>query len=864
VSNLIFPNRVTNGYLRFQKIIFIDASSQQQIQDDLETAIRSEGPEFSSATWKDAVAYLSDQKGWILFFDNADELNHELKEYLPNSPHGSIIITTRDQYNKIHAPYCAINAEKLNLPEALEMLHSVSGISPRSNDSSIAIVNELGLLALAVTQAGAYISHTQQIDTYLSVFHKHRNQLLQDGAVNDGNYNGSVYTTFSMSFKILPSRSIDFMKICAFFHHSLIPRLLFENSVKSHFFSPILAERYPPWEYTEKIISNLKGVFGSEWDDHEFKTLLDPIFRSSLMTASIDGRGQTFYNFHPLVQSYIRDLRMKEDRELYTPSAGQILLVGVSDWSHERVDLHWQLVPHINNLPIEVRDAHAMYSCTFAVALMGNKDRKLRYHCLDRLKVIQFIEGHTYRGILDEILSALNTQDLLESLESVRRKHWVLLVETLGPVHPDTIVAMKKLVDTLQDLGRLQEAEEIWQMVPMLLDAPARKYTGIGPAEDKLTLTIEYAHEILMLWQEIPGPQDPYIIYSVEDIVTSLRENGHPEEAEKIQREIVRILIEYQGLEKYSTIQSMEMLVIILTHRGQLEEAENIQREVVRLWKESQDPRDYFWADEAMRVLLGILKSRGKREEAMKLRVELVELWKKNEVLQDELEHFSLENFVSILWHERLLEEAERIQRVIIELQKERHGLRDVQTITAMWGLAEILDENVQLKEAEQAYTDIVGLLIEIEGPQSDNTTSATELLATVAHRRCLLGDAGQDPITWRRKLQCAHIKFRSGLITGPRSLLYILVEILALNFSITRLLMIIRANMIRNHIETARKGTKIVRVRTKAVRVRVKSVRIRNKKHISLPTSSPRLEAKNLHNLTKGPNKMLHRMPLY
>jgi hypothetical protein len=242
---------------------------------------------------------------------------------------------------------------------------------------------------------------------------------------------------------------------------------------------------------------------------------------------------------------------------------------------------------------------------------------------------------------------------------------------------------------------------------------------------------------------------------------------------------------------------------------------------------------------------------------------------KKNEVLQDELEHFPLENFVSNLWHERLLEEAERIQRVIIELQKERHGPQDVQTITAMWGLAEILDENGHLKEAEQAYADIVGLLIEIEGPQSDNTTSATESLAAVAHRRCLLGDAGQDPITWRRELQCARIKFRSGLITGlitgPWSLLYILVEILALTFSITRLLMIIRANMIRNHIETARKGTKMVRVRTKAVKVRVKSVRIRNKKHISLPTSSPRLiEAKNLHILTKGPNKMLQCMPLY
>ncbi|PVF90833.1 hypothetical protein CPB86DRAFT_551855, partial [Serendipita vermifera] len=70
---------------KFTNIVFIDASSQKQIEADLETAIRSVGPEWSEATWQQAVAYLCGQKGWLLFFDNADSPELRLEDYLPNS-----------------------------------------------------------------------------------------------------------------------------------------------------------------------------------------------------------------------------------------------------------------------------------------------------------------------------------------------------------------------------------------------------------------------------------------------------------------------------------------------------------------------------------------------------------------------------------------------------------------------------------------------------------------------------------------------------------------------------------------------------------------------------------------------------------
>ncbi|CCA69904.1 related to LipA and NB-ARC domain protein-Aspergillus clavatus, partial [Serendipita indica DSM 11827] len=69
---------------RFTRVIFVDASSQTQIEADLERSIRSLGAEYNKMTWKDAVAYLGGkERGWLLFIDNADSPDLNLRPYLP-------------------------------------------------------------------------------------------------------------------------------------------------------------------------------------------------------------------------------------------------------------------------------------------------------------------------------------------------------------------------------------------------------------------------------------------------------------------------------------------------------------------------------------------------------------------------------------------------------------------------------------------------------------------------------------------------------------------------------------------------------------------------------------------------------------
>ncbi|PVF91289.1 hypothetical protein CPB86DRAFT_719725, partial [Serendipita vermifera] len=299
---------------KFTNIVFIDASSQKQIEADLETAIRSVGPEWNEATWQQAVAYLSGEKGWLLFFDNADSPELRLEDYLPNSSCGAVLIATRNRECTSYASDSHIQVGEMSEIQAVDLLHKVANVHPLSNDASIAIVKELGMLALAITQAGAYIYKTRQLGLYLGIFRKHRVERMREASLKGRNYDGSTYTAFDLSFKLLPESAKEAMKIFAFLHHSRIPQALFKKSIDNHFRSYVDIEEYPPIPKMERLISDLEDIFSSGWDDSVFHELIDPILQGSLIDQFTDNHEQTFYNVHPLVQTYVQDLLVPADK----------------------------------------------------------------------------------------------------------------------------------------------------------------------------------------------------------------------------------------------------------------------------------------------------------------------------------------------------------------------------------------------------------------------------------------------------------------------------------------------------------------------------------------------------------------------
>jgi hypothetical protein len=97
------------------------------------------------------------------------------------------------------------------------------------------VVKELGYLALAIVQAGAYICKTQYgLDHYLKMYHEFCGNLLEeycDEVHKMDDYKWTVYTTWTMSFDRLNEKAVKFLQLCAFFHHDGISELIFQNTV---------------------------------------------------------------------------------------------------------------------------------------------------------------------------------------------------------------------------------------------------------------------------------------------------------------------------------------------------------------------------------------------------------------------------------------------------------------------------------------------------------------------------------------------------------------------------------------------------------------------------------------------------------
>ncbi|KAG8779610.1 hypothetical protein FRC16_003375 [Serendipita sp. 398] len=373
---------------KYNRIIVIDASSQEHIEADLETAIRSVGPQYSKATWKDAVAYLSGEKGWIMLFDNADQPDLQLDEYLPNSNHGAILVTTRNRECVAYALDSHFQVGEMTESEAVDLLHSVGKITPSSNMASVAIVREVGMWALAITQAGAYIFKSRRLDKYLATFRKHRDKLMREASLKGRNYKGSTYTAFDLSFGLLPKEAQEFMKVCAFLHHSAIPEALFEESTGSGFQTYTMMKSCPPPDSDKTTISRLKDIFGLEWDDDSFRTLIDSVARGSLVD-SFANDNEVFYNIHPLVQTYVQDRLGQSDKVQYAMLAGQLLLGAIRPLKDTSNVWHWQLLLHVEELPMEVKLRYPSHALAFVMVYESTGNRNwgcvLWGHCYSEL-----------------------------------------------------------------------------------------------------------------------------------------------------------------------------------------------------------------------------------------------------------------------------------------------------------------------------------------------------------------------------------------------------------------------------------------------------------------------------------------------
>ena len=180
----------------------------------------------------------------------------------------------------------------------------------------------------------------------------------------------------------------------------------------------------------------------------------------------------------------------------------------------------------------------------------------------------------------------------------------VILRETAGPNHRDTLRSQGNLAVVLHDLNRLEESEalqrETWEASKEHLGPNDRgtlrsqgNLAGVLHTLNRLEESEELYRETWEAMKEHLGPNDRDTLISQHKLASALQHTlDHLEESEKLQREAWEAMREHLGPNDWETLRSQRNLAGVLHDLNRLEESEELYRETWEAMKEHLGPND--------------------------------------------------------------------------------------------------------------------------------------------------------------------------------------------------------------------------------------------------------------------------------
>lgn len=410
---------------------------------------------------------------WIMVIDNVDDQSSYFhgkmsngktpSQCIPRCPHGTLIFTTRNRDIAVDlaAPSVPVMVAELNEKEGLQLVKGRLEDKSRVDDNMVReLLVELEYIPLAITQALAFMSKRRKtVPQYLEQYRKsdgNRSRLLSFDFVDHGKQDGSlesVAKTWSISFESIREnnpRAANLLCITSFFQHQRIPRLLLQDP-------------------------NGGDCFENDWD-----VLCD----YSFLNADED---QSTFHTHRLVQLATRLwLQRGGPDEANTWAFRALCSLGHhfpdSQPMNRRFGDYWpicqSLLPHTDLLL-----KHSFENIS---------DDMLKDIDLERARLLAnsaqyFISAGAYdeaRARLEEALSLRERRlgkSALETLSTMRSLAWLLFImgedissalkmqertlllmnESLGPDHRNTIDTLSGLAATLLADGQTERSEEL-------------------------------------------------------------------------------------------------------------------------------------------------------------------------------------------------------------------------------------------------------------------------------------------------------------------------------------------------------------------------------------------------------------------
>ncbi|KAJ7686458.1 P-loop containing nucleoside triphosphate hydrolase protein [Mycena olivaceomarginata] len=449
---------VNESSSRFSDIFFIDTSTIATIDTGLKNIAVMKN---SGNSQQDGLQWLTSRvEEWLLVFDNTDDPEINLNDFIPECNHGNIIITSRNPGLSVYAgSHSLVSDMEEEDAVALLLKSAAQGATIGTEQIATEIVKALHYLPLAIVQAGAFISRSQDLDSYLALYTKNQAQLLsQKPAQSHDHYAWTVYTTWQISFDRLSPQAAMFLQHCAFLHCNGISEEIFSHASQYTFQSDGPSKE--ELQETLEFLSHFLAPTG-EWDSLQFLLVMNEVQAYSLISFDAERK---LFSIHPLVHAWSRATVCNPER--YMSTIGSILGMAISKRTGQDIQLaSLALCPHVE-LAVQIgADVALVFRCHYGVifgeAGKYKQSEKLLKEVLEEQKQL-LGDNHPHTlltmGNLASTYSKLGEHRKAEELNVIVLKEQKQL---LGDNHPHTLCTMGNLASTYSDLGEHLKAKEL-------------------------------------------------------------------------------------------------------------------------------------------------------------------------------------------------------------------------------------------------------------------------------------------------------------------------------------------------------------------------------------------------------------------
>jgi tetratricopeptide (TPR) repeat protein len=648
---------------------------------------------------------------WVMVVDNADDIHvfsqldgshtahnlvqvaQRLSDFLPQSPNGSILITSRSRdaaYKLTGKDSDIIEVKPMDKDQSITLLKKKLPGNLDRNEG-VELVHSLDYMPLAITQAAAYISQRSPritVSKYIRDLResdKDRAGLLNKDAGDtrrDGRASNSIMATWQITFEYIrkerPSAA-RLLSLMSLFDRQGIPEALL-----------------------------LEGYYVDNIAEADFEDDISILTSFSLVTMNIDGNE---FEMHRLVQlSTKKWLELCDEleswKERYIVVMDQAFPIG----EYENWVVCQHLFPHAEmvllhrptNKDYLERWASILYNAAWYSNDKGNYEmaEKMNRRAVDGYdKVLGAEHPSTLKSISNLALTFWN-QGRWKEAEELEVQVMETRKRVLGAEHPSTLTSMANLASTYTNQGRWKEAEELEVQV----------------METRL---------------RVLGTEHPDTLTSVANLASTYRDQGRWDQAEDLQAQGLKLCSKVLGAEHPDTLTSMANLASTYMDQGRWKEAEELEVQVMetRLRVLGAEHPDTLTI---MANLASTFRNQGQLKEAEELEVQVMETRKRVLGAEHPSTLNSISNLASTFWNQGRWKEAEELEVQVMETRLRVLGAEHPSTLTSMANLASTYRDQGRWKEAEELQARELKLCSKVLGTEHPDTLISMNNLASI------------------------------------------------------------------------------------------------------------------------------------